>query len=88
MNQDGAQDAAKFELRGRPGLEIRSFYINFGIIFDAFWLISCISKNFEKLYVFKGFLKVWRSSMAQKSKKNRLRLSCWLQDGLSWAIWG
>ena len=36
MSQDGAQEAAKFELRGRPGLEIRSFYTNFGIIFDAF----------------------------------------------------
>ena len=26
----------KIELRWHPGLEIRSFYINFGIIFDAF----------------------------------------------------
>ena len=44
--QDGCQDGhlgdqerprgCQSQLRWHPGLEIRSFYINFGIIFDAF----------------------------------------------------
>ena len=37
--QDGPRwrpKGCKIELRGHPGLEIRSFYINFGFIFDAF----------------------------------------------------
>ena len=63
----------KIEPRWHPGLEIGSFYINFGIIFGAFQLTSCISKNLEKPLFFEGFLKFGGSSMAQKSKKIRLR---------------
>ena len=39
-----------------------------------------MAKNLQKPLVFEGFLKVWRSSMARKSKKIRLRWRYWLQD--------
>ena len=49
----------KIELRWHPGLEIGSFYNNFVNVFDAFYVISCVSKNLQKPYVFNGFLMFW-----------------------------
>ena len=54
-SQDGAQEAAKCCQDGDLG----SFWDHFLMIWDAFLLTGCKSKNLEKPKVFKGFLKIW-----------------------------